>query len=350
MKRILYIYPVEAPFVDKDIAILGREFMVDKRIFNYHNVKSTLLQIALHKWFLLINIWKYDAVMVMFAGVPSFITGLFTYILGKQLFITVGGTDCVSFPSIQYGNFYSPLLRFATKVSYNLSNHVISVHESLIISDNTYNASDYPNQGIKFHFPNFSTPFSVIHNGYDSTLWYKNKATIKGRFITVASYANNETRRKLKGVDLIIELAKKYPNFEFYIIGAQEQYFPIKLQNIKLISWVNNNELIDYFSQSQFYLQLSMSEGFPNALCEAMLCECVPIVSAVASMPEIVGSSGFILPQKDLNLLTQIIEKALQSDLEKLGKAARHRISSQYTEQMRAEKLNSLIKNLMNKK
>ena len=50
-----------------------------------------------------------------------------------------------------------------------------------------------------------------------------------------------------------------------------------------------------------------MSEGFPNALCEAMLCGCIPIGSNVASIPHIIGDKGYILKQKNEILLQNLI-------------------------------------------
>ena len=66
-----------------------------------------------------------------------------------------------------------------------------------------------------------------------------------------------------------------------------------------LIPKITQRELINYFSMSRFYLQLSFSEGFGNALCEAMLCECVPIGSNVGAIPFIINDTGFILKKKD---------------------------------------------------
>ena len=54
-------------------------------------------------------------------------------------------------------------------------------------------------------------------------------------------------------------------------------------------------ELKILYNESKFYFQLSNTEGFGVALCEAMLCGCVPIVSDVNFLPSIVGNSGFVL-------------------------------------------------------
>lgn len=350
--KILYLYPRQrSSFVAKDIKLLSERYEVVEFLFRTKPKFLLPFELVRLKLFLLRNLFSIKLYVVMFAGYWSLLPAIFAKIFGKRNLIITGGTDCVSFPEIGYGNFQNPLIAWFTKQSFKLSTRIVALHSSMILADYKYLPLTYKRQGIKAFVPNLKTEIDIIENGYDAAFWRPQGSSKSKTFLSVALGIENAKTRNIKGYDLILEVAKNYPSYEFVFVGLSSTQVDFEVPaNVQLHGKTNAEELRKYYSQSQFYLQLSMSEGFPNALCEAMLCECVPIVSAVASMPEIVGSSGFILPQKDLNLLTQIIEKALQSDLEQLGKAARHRISSQYTEQMRAEKLNSLIKNLMDKK
>ncbi len=348
-KRLIYFYPIEAPFVDKDIASLSHSFEVTKIKFNYKEKKTKLGILLAQLLFLVKNINKTDAIIVKFASIHSFLPGLFCKSFGKKFIIITGGTDCVSFPSINYGNFTLPLLKHIAKASFRFADLIIPVHESLILSEYTYNNDDYKQQGLKVHFPTLKTPFIVAYNGYNSEKWYRNSKKIKATFITVASYSTNERRRKLKGIDLLIAVAKEFPNCTFIIIGTEEKSFPPITPNIILLPWVDNKDLITHYSQAEFYLQLSMSEGFPNSLCEAMLCECVPIVSHVASMPFIVSDSGFVLERKDLEMLKELIDKALESDTEQLGKKARLRIADNFTEEKRAKDLIAAVESVFHR-
>lgn len=143
-------------------------------------------------------------------------------------------------------------------------------------------------------------------------------------------------------------MAPFFPDCEFTILGVNDpNIFPNLPANVKAVPSVKNDELIAIFSSQEFYLQLSMAEGFPNSICEAMLCECIPIGSDVFSIPEIIGDSGFVLKKRDIQLLKQLIEQALVSDEPSLMKKARTRIADNYTLEMRDTKLLQLCEKLI---
>jgi len=170
----------------------------------------------------------------------------------------------------------------------------------------TYIKVKYPNQGIRSFIKNIKTPIRTIVNGYDTNKWQiTNKKRIENSFLTV-TFALDEVGYFRKGIDLIVYLAKAFPKYHFTIVGKVflKETCP---KNIHLIDNIPQAALLEIYNKHQYYLQLSMFEGFPNALCEAMLCGCIPIGSNVAGIPDIIGKQGYILKEKDTNKLNNLI-------------------------------------------
>jgi glycosyltransferase involved in cell wall biosynthesis len=82
----------------------------------------------------------------------------------------------------------------------------------------------------------------------------------------------------------------------------------------------------------------------PNVLCEAMLCECVPVGSAVNSIPDIIGDAGFVVSRPLIPEMKQAIEQAMHSDL---GPAARRRIAERYPLERRKRELLETVDHLL---
>lgn len=348
MKTLLLFYPNLSSFIKKDIEILSKEYYVIQHSFVVKLKWKTPLKLITQLFFILKNIGKADVIVCEFASWHSLLPAFFGNLFRKPVLVIVGGMDCVSFPSMNYGNFNKKLLAFATKFTYKFATHIAPKHKTLMLSDYSYDDKDYPQQGIYYFCPGLKTPYTEIYNGYDSSKWYRNKEKKKNTFITVAGF-DYSFQQKLKGIDLILEAAPDFPGCEFTILGVPEHIqLPVKSSNVKCIPPQPNEKLINFYSEAEFYMQLSMAEGFPNALCEAMLCECVPVVSNVFSMPEIIGESGFILKKRNIEMLKELISLALASDKNSLSKKAREKVEKNYTEEMRRKKLLDLLKKLVN--
>lgn len=329
-EKLLYFHTGKSSFVAKDLEILGEAFAVSDFRFNTHNKKKIILELVRQKLFLLRHVFSSKLMVCQFSGHQSFLPVLFSRLFFKKCVIIAGGTDCVSFPSIRYGNFQNPLLAFTTAFSFRHCHLILPVHDTLIGYDYTYQPNDYPKQGISFFVKNIRTPMKTIFNGYDSSKWFCAEAKEEKSFITIGADLGSRFGFALKGIDLIFDIAGRFKDCTFYIIGGKQIDRPIP-SNVKLLDNVPNQELRPLLGRMRFYLQLSMSEGFPNALSEAMLCECIPIVSAAGGMPDIVSGTGYILKHKNLDELGGLIASALAApgkDL--LGRRAHEKIAADY--------------------
>jgi glycosyltransferase involved in cell wall biosynthesis len=350
-KTALIIYSTRSTFVKKDIEILSSGFRVLE--FDFYSAKKSgiFLSLVRQKLFLLKNVWNADLLVCEFAAYQSYLPALYGWLFGKPCLIVVGGTDAHYFPGIGYGNWQKRFLKSFTAASFKLCAHIAPKHKSLMFCEYHYDESEPQRQGIYARLPKLKTPYTEIPNGYDAAKWKCIAPKKKNTFITITNGLQFGFQQSLKGIDLILEVAPFFPDCEFIILGAESpDILPKQLPNVKAVPPVKNDELIAIFSACEFYLQLSMAEGFPNSICEAMLCECIPIGSDVFSIPEIIGDSGFVLKKRGVNLLWQLIEQALSADKELLMKKARARIADNYTLANRTEKLSALCAKLVNEK
>lgn len=190
------------------------------------------------------------------------------------------------------------------------------------------------------------TPYQVVPLEYDPTLFKRTSTQrIPNSFITVA-FGIQGTSFIRKGIDKFILAARQFPASRFTIVGSGKEDFPVEVpENVILLPPVPYTALVELYNQHEFYLQLSIAEGFPSALCEAMLCECFPIASEVASMPEIIGEAGMLIHSIDDEVILAGIQKALQNDRKsETGKQARERIITQYGPGTRKQKWMEVIR------
>ena len=332
-EKILYIYPQYSAFIAKDTGLLSRSYNVVTPSQDWTKKWDTPLNFLRQFIFLSRHLKGTKAVFVMFGGYWSFLPALAGRISGIPVYIIPGGTDCVSFPSLNYGSLRKPVLRTFIKWSFKLCTELLPVDESLVRSDYSYyEKSDYPEQGYKYFFPDLSTPYRVIYNGFDPS-YFDCEQTLKkpGSFIVIAQ-VTSMMRVRVKGIDLVLYLAEQFNSCHFTIVGVSDsmirQLGSIP-SNVTLYPFLPQKTFMTYLAESEFVLQLSVSEGFPNALCEAMLCRCIPVGSTVGAIPHIIGDTGYLISSSSREYLSERITAITGTDSTtrlELGKKARERI------------------------
>lgn len=345
---LLYFHIGKSTFVIKDIELLSTSF--DLKVFDFKVNKKTLLpwQFLRQFFFLLRYGFKSKISVSQFGGYHTFLPVLIGKITRTKSIIVLGGTDTVSFPSINYGSFNNRLMRPFLKYSLKKANLLLPVSESLIETDYYYQPNDFPKQGYAYFIPSIKTPVKTIYNGYDSKLWFINEEKELDSFVTIGANFGSRFGLKLKGLDLILEIAPRFPKCKFYLVGGEAVNVSLPSNIIKLPK-VSSSELSQILSTKSFYLQLSISEGFPNGLCEGMLSGCIPICSSVGAMPLIVGDLGYVLNEKSVDQLEILINKARAEISKEKQVAVRERIAENFTiERRQVEFINavkSVIKN-----
>ncbi|MHC1706366.1 MAG: glycosyltransferase family 4 protein [Bacteroidales bacterium] len=341
---LLYFYYKRSSFVARDIQSLSHHYKVIE--FQFDLRKHYLFTDLFRQLLFLVKNWKTARTYIcFFSGYHSFLPSLFSKLFNSNCLIIAGGTDCVCFPDFNYGNLLRQPLKFFTCASFRMASCISPVHERLIFYPYTYDTVQPKTQGIKAHCKGIKTRMETIYNGYDFSYFKPEGEKKPASFLTVTYGIGLNYINFLKGIDLILQLAPSFPECTFSLVGQLADDFPFPVPpNVILYPESTQDQLLTHYQENEYYLQLSLSEGFPNSLSEAMLCGCIPVGSDVGGIPDIIGDTGFILFKKDIEALKILIRTALASDTRKLSQQARAKIMNNYSEERRTKALVNLVK------
>ncbi len=327
---ILFVYTGFSSIVKKDYDMLHKYFRIKKICYKASKklIINLLSQIEMFIW-LLKNIWSAKFIYIWFADYHSLLPILFGKLFRKKSFLVLGGYDVTYIPEIKYGSFSNPLRAFCTKFS--IKNATLN----LPVSDNLKEEvlEKIPNVKIK-----------VLYTGHSKDQFFPLNS-LKQRIVLTVGAGDTLLRIKLKGIDFFADVARAMPEYKFIVIGICEnalRYLKNIPFNLKILGRVGQNELLKSYQKSKVYTQFSMREGLPSAVCEAMLCECIPVGFNNGGIPIAIGDCGFILKEKNVDKAVELIKKAMNSN-KSLGKKARQRIMNNFSIAKREKKLFKLI-------
>jgi glycosyltransferase involved in cell wall biosynthesis len=108
-------------------------------------------------------------------------------------------------------------------------------------------------------------------------------------------------------------------------------------QTVRLLDFLEHDDALAAMRNADVFLQISSSEGFPNALLEAMALGCAAIVTPVGAVPEIVGPDGecaFVIPVGNAEALADRMERFIRDPAmhARMAAAAQSRVLGRYTE------------------
>jgi glycosyltransferase involved in cell wall biosynthesis len=318
-KKILLVSAIDAPFVQDDVELLQKHFRLQKQIGHGF---FAILKIFIH-------ILTCDVVFCWFASVYAFVSVFLSKMFGIKSIVVVGGVDAAKDKELGYGIWLNPWKAKLVRYVFKNASKILVVDPSL--KESAVQLAHYEGKNIQY-----------VATGYDANFW--KPLGEKEPIVLTVAVVNDERTFRIKGIDLLLDVANKLPDVTFLLIGVNSNLVLKKRPplNMKFIDKLPRKELLYYYQRAKVYCQPSRREGLPNALCEAMLCGCIPVATDVGGNPTAVGDTGILIQASNSEILTEAIKQALSMD-ENMGIRARARIVSLFPREKRETEIVRII-------
>ena len=324
---ILFTANTNSTFVQRDIGLLEVDFNVVTRLVGQPKTVFQFLKESISAvFFYFSNIRKAKFVYCWFADYHSLWPAFFSKLFNKDFFLVEGGYDTVFLRDYNYGVFTNPYRSFSAK--YAMKNATMNLP-----------VSNYLKKEIQELF-NKRINITTVETGYDPNFF---QPSLKKNFVLTVAHVDSQKRLEIKGVNRVVELAAIMPDVEFQLVGIDEKLVPglNATANVKFIDFLNEDDLLKILASAKVYVQFSVREGLPNAILEAMLCECVTVGIRHSGLEEAIGDKGFLLPEWNPQKAKELVQQALIDD--GMGRLGREHVMKNYTPEHRYNKLSAVI-------
>lgn len=347
MDKILYIKHNDSSFILTDQQILESCYRVVP--FKFKLGRSGLYfvgQMLRLCFFILINIHHTKALVTWFGDYHSAIMVFFGKVFHKKVIIFAGGQEAICYPELHKGVYYKKWRGRFVKFALRNATLIIPNHASLIFHQNFYYTPEGKKDGIAYYNPGIRTPMTIVPNGINPEKFYRDPSIPKdpGNILTVGTMGSTADFLN-KGFDLFAEMASRNPDLHFTLIGIKKQFMPwieenyhfSRIPNLELVfSFCPDQVLLEKYNKAKVFVQASITEGMPNTLNEAMLCECIPVGSNVNGIPDAMGDTGTIVYHRQVEGLETAVRKALTMNT---GPAAREYVLGHFSIAQRKKNL-----------
>jgi hypothetical protein len=153
-----------------------------------------------------------------------------------------------------------------------------------------------------------------------------------------------------KGLEPFVRAAALLPDVKFVLVGAWldcaiDRLRAISTPNVTFAGRVDDAMLRDFYQRASVYVQPSAHEGFGLSVAEAMLAGCIPVVTRMGALPEVVGDAGlYATSQEPADLAEKVQEALAQPNGNRLR--ARNRILTHFPVEARRTAFCRLIEEL----
>ncbi|MEW6614769.1 MAG: glycosyltransferase family 4 protein [Thermodesulfobacteriota bacterium] len=316
-------------FIDKDFDILREEHEVVR--FDFRGFQDLPAMVKKVQWCDLTFSW--------FGKLHAFFAVLLSKLLDKKSIVVSGDDDVTNYivAGKPYGLCAHPIKRYFAYFIFSHTDLAIAISE-FGLQETIFNAKADPKRTM------------LIYHGFDHSTFKLLPGIIKqGNIVITVAHINEENYHR-KGLKLFVDCANLMKDINFIIVGPSDLNTLNLLKNragsnVSFIGPQYGQNLIETLGKASVYVQASEWESFGCSVAEAMLCECVPVVSKRTGLPEVVGDAGYYLEYLSPQELADTIKTALVNP--QVGKLARQRIIEHFPLEKRRKELLETTKSLM---
>jgi glycosyltransferase involved in cell wall biosynthesis len=346
LKKLIYIKPSNSTFILRDEEILKRHYDVYSICLDRSTNSRYFLTAVSLFFFLIKHSFSTRIYFTRFADYHTVIPAFFKKLFNVHFFVVVGGYDATFIKKYNYGVFNNKIRAWCARFTYRNATCILPISQALVENTNNFAFEREFKAGIKYFVKDLKTPVKVIPNGFKPAEEYGITSHEKENFALTVAIVKTRQTFFIKGIDSFIETARLLPSFRFIIVGVSKELIrelQIEIpKNLTIIGALSYEKLKEYFEKAKVYCVFSVSEGMSNALCESMLHKCIPVVSNVMVLPEIVNGAGFVVSKKNPVEMAEKIRKAFETD-SSLGELAKNQILSNFSMEKREKQLVELI-------
>ena len=322
---ILHLSPAEmADFVATDVGILGSSFEV-RTVFYSGKLHGILDASRIFQ-----AVATTSANVSWFAYDQAYLAVIFSRLLGKPSIVVLGGFDVSSeeWPGKKIPEKHERRLKSV------LSGATALLPISETISDLAREFTD-------------RRDLKVVPLGFDPAE-FAPEGPKDGSILTIAYIRRDYLERK--GLLSYVRAARQIPKSHFYLVGKPLDNSIVDLQreassNLAFTGWLSRPAITEKLRRAAVYVQASTHEGFGSALAQAMLCECVPVVTDRGAIPEVVGNTGVYVEPGNPKSIAEGVRRALENP--HMGKEARARVAELFSLESRKSALLETVRGLI---
>jgi glycosyltransferase involved in cell wall biosynthesis len=327
MPRVFFARSRRASFIELDLQLLRERY----EIRDWYQSRVRVNPLAVLR-----SLRGCDAVVAWWASIYTFWPITLGWLLRKPSLLIVGGVDVANLPEIEYGYQQGGPRKWVSRW--------VMRRARRLATNSRYSQRELErNVGIP------ADRVAVMHHGFSDPFGALPRKPDHPIVLTVGVVDVRNLERK--GHRSFVEAAGRLPEFSFVLAGRWEDDAVAQLRalapaNVTLTGWIEDDELRTRFTEAAVYVQASRHEGFGVAVAEAMLAGCVPVVTTVGALPEVVGDIGVQVSDQDPDRLAEAI-RAAEAMGPEMGGRARERILSEFPLEERRRKLWMLVDELL---